>query len=50
MDELSRRLEKAENRIEDIGLSTVTMRVARALLELFKNPIDKNKKVCKYNS
>jgi len=34
MDELSRRLEKAENRIEDISLSTVTMRVARALLEL----------------
>ncbi len=34
MDELSRRLEKAENRIEDISLSSVTKRVANALLEL----------------
>ena len=34
MDELSRRLEKAENRIEDISLSSVTKRVAGALLEL----------------
>jgi len=34
MDELSRRLEKAEYRIEDISLSSVTKRVARALLEL----------------
>lgn len=34
MDELSRRLEKAENRIEDISLSSVTKRVAAALLEL----------------
>lgn len=34
MDELSRRLEKAENRIEDISLSSVTTRVSRALLEL----------------
>ena len=34
MDELSRRLEKAENRIEDISLSSVTQRVSRALLEL----------------
>jgi CRP-like cAMP-binding protein len=36
MDELSRRLEKAENRIEDISLGSVTMRVAGALLELSK--------------
>lgn len=34
MDELSRRLEKAENRIENISLSSVTKRVAGALLEL----------------
>jgi len=34
MDELSRRLEKAEYRIEDISLSSVTKRVARALIEL----------------
>lgn len=34
MDELSRRLEKAENRIEDISLSPVAKRVAGALLEL----------------
>lgn len=34
MDELSRRLEKAENRIEDISLNSVTKRVAQALLEL----------------
>lgn len=34
MDELSRRLEKAENRIEDISLSSVTKRVSGALLEL----------------
>ena len=34
LDELSRRLEKAENRIEDISLSSVTKRVAAALLEL----------------
>ena len=34
MDELSRRLEKAENRIEDINLSSVSKRVAGALLEL----------------
>lgn len=34
MDELSRRLEKAENRIEDLSLSPVTKRVASALLEL----------------
>lgn len=34
MDELSRRLEKAENRIEAISLSSVTQRLARTLLEL----------------
>ena len=34
LDELSLRLEKAENRIEDISLSSVTKRVASALLEL----------------
>ncbi len=34
MDELSRRLEKAENRIEEISLSSVTKRVVGALLEL----------------
>lgn len=34
IDELSRRLEQAENRIEDISLSSVTRRVAGALLEL----------------
>ena len=34
MDELSRRLEKAENLIESISLSSVTKRVAQALLEL----------------
>ena len=34
MDELSRRLEKAENRIEDISLSSVTKRVVGALLDL----------------
>lgn len=34
MDELSRRLEKAENRIEDISLSSVSKRVAGAILEL----------------
>lgn len=40
MDELSRRLEKAENRIEDISLSSVGKRVARALLELSENKQD----------
>ncbi|HHX56683.1 MAG TPA: Crp/Fnr family transcriptional regulator [Clostridiales bacterium] len=34
MDELSRRLEKAENRIEDISLNSVNKRVASALIEL----------------
>lgn len=34
MDELSRRLEKAENRIKEISLSSVTQRVSGALLEL----------------
>lgn len=34
MDELSRRLEKAENRIENISFSSVTKRIAGALLEL----------------
>lgn len=34
MEELSRRLEKAENRIEEISLSSVDARIARALLEL----------------
>ncbi|MNV73781.1 Fumarate and nitrate reduction regulatory protein [compost metagenome] len=34
LDELSRRLEKAENLIETISLSTVTQRLAKALLEL----------------
>lgn len=34
INELSRRLEKTENRIEDIGLSSVIKRVAGALLEL----------------
>lgn len=34
MDELSRRLENAEGRIEAISLSSVTKRVAEALLEL----------------
>ncbi len=34
MDELSRRLERAENRIEDISTSSVTKRIAKALLEL----------------
>ncbi len=34
MDELSRRLEQAENRIEDISLSSVTKRVVSALLKL----------------
>ncbi len=34
IDELSRRLERAENRIEDISLSSVTKRIAKALLEL----------------
>jgi CRP/FNR family transcriptional regulator len=34
MDELSRRLENAENMIETISLSSVTKRVAQALLEL----------------
>ncbi|MGI6161738.1 MAG: Crp/Fnr family transcriptional regulator [Christensenellales bacterium] len=34
LDELSRRLEEAENRIEDISLSSVTKRVVGALLEL----------------
>jgi CRP-like cAMP-binding protein len=34
MDALSRRLERAENRIEEISLSSVTERVAGALLEL----------------
>lgn len=37
IDELSRRLEKAENRIEDISLSSVSSRVAGALLEFSKN-------------
>lgn len=36
LDELSRRLEKAENLIENISLSTVTQRVAQVLLELSK--------------
>jgi len=34
MDELARRLEKAENRIENISLNPVTKRVAVSLLEL----------------
>lgn len=34
LDELSRRLEKAENLIESISLSTVTQRLAQALLDL----------------
>ena len=34
MDELSRRLEMAENRIEDISLSSVSHRVAKAIMEL----------------
>lgn len=34
IDELSRRLEKAENRIEDISLNSVSKRVAVSLLEL----------------
>lgn len=34
MDELSRRLERAENHIEDLSLSPVATRVARALLNL----------------
>ncbi|NLP30584.1 MAG: Crp/Fnr family transcriptional regulator [Clostridiales bacterium] len=34
MDELSRRLEKAEDRIEAISFSSVTERVAEALLEI----------------
>lgn len=34
MDELSRRLEKAESRIKDISLNPVNKRVARILLEL----------------
>lgn len=34
MDELSRRLEKAENRIEDISFSSVTKRVTDALLDM----------------
>lgn len=34
LDELSRRLEKAENLIENISLNTVTQRVAQVLLEL----------------
>ena len=34
MDELSRRLEKAETRIETISLGSVTQRVALAMLEL----------------
>lgn len=34
LDELSRRLEKAENLIETISLSTVSQRLAKALLEL----------------
>lgn len=34
MDELSRRLENAENRIEDISLHSVTKRVASAILEI----------------
>lgn len=34
MDELSRRLEKAENLIESINLDTVEQRIARALLSL----------------
>ena len=40
MDELSRRLEKAENRIEDISLSSVTKRVAEALLEVSGGKLD----------
>lgn len=34
LDELSRRLEQAENRIENISLSSVTKRIASALLDL----------------
>ncbi|NLA90936.1 MAG: winged helix-turn-helix domain-containing protein, partial [Synergistaceae bacterium] len=34
MDELSRRLEKAETRIKDISLNPVNKRIAGALLEL----------------
>ena len=34
MDELSRRLEKAENRIEDISFSSVTKRVTDTLLDM----------------
>ncbi len=34
MDELSRRLEKAENLIESISLNTVEQRLARALLDI----------------
>lgn len=34
MDEMSRRLEKAESRIEAISLNSVTYRIAQALLEL----------------
>ena len=34
MDELSRRLERAEDQIEDISLSSVEKRIARALLNL----------------
>ena len=34
MDELSRRLEEAENRIEAISLSSVTKRVAEALVKM----------------
>lgn len=36
MDELSRRLESAKNRIEDISLHSVTKRVASALLNISK--------------
>lgn len=37
MDEMSRRLEKAEGRIEAISLNSVTYRVTQALLELAGN-------------
>ncbi len=36
MDELSRRLERAENRIETLSLSSVIKRVSEAILELSK--------------
>lgn len=36
LDELSRRLERAENQIENLTLSSVTSRIANALIELSK--------------